>query len=378
MSVPNKTTGAGVATAGRQAAADGSSNSGRIAVLPGDGIGPEVMEQSLRVLEAAASKFDITIKLDEGLIGGAAIDATGSPLPEATVALCKASDAILLGSVGGPKWDGLPFDKRPERGGLLAIRKLLGLYANLRPVRLYPSLAAGCPVRLRPGTTVDLLTVRELSSGAYFGEPRVLNDELGLDTMAYTATTVRRIAEVGFQAAARRRGKLTSVDKANVLASSMLWRKVVLAMAPDWPAVTLNHLYADNAAMQLILDPGQFDVIVTENLFGDILSDESAALAGSLGMLPSASLGDQLHLYEPAGGSAPDLAGKGIANPIAQILSAAMLLEYSFNRVDAARAIEAAVEAALADGYRTADIAGGGHCVGTREMTEAIMARLTR
>jgi len=348
----------------------------RVAVLPGDGIGPEVMTESLRVLDAAAAKHGLSLHYEEALIGGAALDATGVPLPEETVYLCLKSDAILLGSVGGPKWDKLDPALRPERGGLLALRKRLGLYANLRPVRLYPCLAETCPVRLAPGTTVDLLTVRELSSGAYFGEPRVLDDEHGLDTMAYDAPTVRRIAAVGFAAAARRGGRLTSVDKANVLASSMLWRKVVQTMAADWSGVALDHMYVDNAAMQLILKPAHFDVIVTENLFGDILSDESAALAGSLGMLPSASLGGAVHLYEPAGGSAPDLAGKGVANPIAQILSAAMMLEYSFDMMDAARAIETAVEEALVAGFRTADIAAGGPAVGTKEMADAIIARL--
>lgn len=348
----------------------------RVAVLPGDGIGPEVMTESLRVLDAAAAKHGLSLHYEEALIGGAALDATGLPLPEETVYLCLKSDAILLGSVGGPKWDKLDPALRPERGGLLALRKRLGLYANLRPVRLYPCLAETCPVRLAPGSGFDLLTVRELSSGAYFGEPRVLDDEHGLDTMAYDAATVRRIAAVGFAAAARRGGKLTSVDKANVLASSMLWRKVVQSMAADWSGVSVDHMYVDNAAMQLILNPGQFDVIVTENLFGDILSDESAALAGSLGMLPSASLGGSVHLYEPAGGSAPDLAGKGVANPIAQILSAAMMLEYSFDLVDAARAIETAVEEALVAGFRTADIASGGPSVGTKEMADAIIARL--
>lgn len=349
----------------------------RVAVLPGDGIGPEVMTESLRVLKAAGKKYDIAMEFNQALIGGAAIDATGSPLPDETLDLCRSADAVLLGSVGGPKWDNLPPKQRPELGGLLAIRKALKLYANLRPVRLYPALFDQCPVRIPSGSGVDLLTVRELSSGIYFGEPKELDESHGLDTMLYEAETVSRIAKVAFEAAARRRGTLTSVDKANVLSASILWRTVVAKMGADYPSVALNHMYVDNAAMQLILNPGGFDVVVTGNLFGDILSDESAALAGSLGMLPSASIGESVNLFEPSGGSAPDIAGKGIANPIAQILSGAMMFEYSFDRVDAARAVEAAIEAALNDGVRTGDVAGGGPSVGTREMADAVIERLS-
>jgi 3-isopropylmalate dehydrogenase len=278
--------------------------------------------------------------------------------------------------VGGPRWDDLPREQRPELGGLLALRKRLGLYANLRPVRLYPALREQCPVRIPPERTVDLLTVRELSSGIYFSEPKELDERRGLDTMVYERGTVERIAEVAFEAAGRRRGRVTSVDKANVLSASMLWRQTVKEVAARYPQVELDHLYVDNAAMQLILYPGRFDVIVTGNLFGDILSDESAALSGSLGMLPSASLGDTVSLYEPSGGSAPDIAGKGVANPIAQVLSGAMMLEHSFGLAEAARAIEQAVEAAVEAGFRTADIAGGGAAVGTREMSEAVIERL--
>ncbi len=349
----------------------------KIAVLPGDGIGPEVMTESLRVMNAAAALYGFSLDTVEGLIGGAAIDAEGTPLPAATVELCRKSDAVLLGSVGGPKWDNLPPMQRPELGGLLAIRKELKLFANLRPVRLYPALSAQCPVRIPAGKEVNLLTVRELSSGIYFGEPKRLEEERGIDTMVYETGTVERIAKLAFEAAARRRGKLTSVDKANVLSASMLWRGVVSRMAGDYPDVGLDHMYVDNAAMQLILNPARFDVIVTGNLFGDILSDESAALAGSLGMLPSASIGESVHLYEPSGGSAPDIAGKGIANPIAQILSGAMMLEYSFGMVDAARAIEAAVERTLNAGVFTADIAGERSSVGTAAMADSIIAALS-
>lgn len=348
----------------------------RIAVLPGDGIGPEVMKESLRVLDAAGERYGFTLEKQEALIGGAAIDATGSPLPEETLKLCRESDAVLLGSVGGPRWDKLPPAQRPELGGLLAIRKALKLFANLRPVKLFPALLASCPVRLPEGSSIDLLTVRELSSGIYFGQPKELGPDKGIDTMIYEAETVRNIVKVAFEAAGRRRARLTSVDKANVLSSSMLWRQVVEEMAADYPRVELNHMYVDNAAMQLILNPGQFDVVVTGNLFGDILSDESAALGGSLGMLPSASLGESVHLYEPSGGSAPDIAGKGIANPVAQILSGAMMLEYSFGLVEAARGIEGAVGRALDSGARTGDIASGGPSVGTREMADRIIESL--
>ena len=265
---------------------------------------------------------------------------TGTPLPKETLELCLSSGAVFLGSVGGPAWDHLPPEKRPEVGGLLATRKALELFANLRPVKLYPELASSCPLNFKGReASVDILTVRELTGGVYFGEPKSLTDDEGLDTMVYRKWEVERIVKAAFDAASKRSGKVCSVDKANVLRSSMLWRKTVEQMVGDYPEIRLSHMYVDNAAMQLILNPAQFDVIVTGNLFGDILSDESAALAGSLGMLPSASLGSSVHLFEPSGGSAPDIAGKGIANPLAQILSGAMMLEYSFGENKAAKRI---------------------------------------
>lgn len=329
----------------------------KIAVLPGDGIGPEVMQAAETVLAAVSRKYEIEFEYEEGLIGGAALDACDTPLPAETLKICRRSDAVLLGSVGGPKWDSLPPEKRPERGGLLALRQQLKLYANLRPVRVYPEIAHLSPLnsrRLQNG--VDLLTVRELSGGIYFGEPKRREGNYGLDTMYYDQETIRRVAKVAFEAARARRKQLTSVDKANVLYSSLLWREVVSEMAGEYPDVALNHMYVDNAAMQLILNPGQFDVILTGNLFGDILSDESAALPGSLGVLPSASLGDAVHLFEPAGGSAPDIAGMGKANPVAQILSAAMMCEYGLGLPAAAEAIRSAVEQSFQIGIYTADM----------------------
>jgi len=350
----------------------------KIAVLEGDGIGPEVMEQALQVLFKTAELEGFDIQVENGLIGGIAIDECGTALPDETVELALRSDAILLGSVGGPKWDKLPPQERPELGGLLAIRKKLNLFANLRPVKLYPGMDRLCPVK--PGgktPAIDLLTVRELSGGIYFGEPKSLKDGVGLDTMIYDKDTVNQILHVAFKAAQLRGKKVCSVDKANVLHSSILWRECAEEVAKEYPDVELSHMYVDNAAMQLILNPAQFDVVVTGNLFGDILSDESAALAGSLGMLPSASLGDKVHLFEPSGGSAPDIAGKGIANPLAQILSGAMMLEYSLGETAAAKRIYQAVEKALEAGLRTGDIAGPGEkTVGTVEMGEAVLANL--
>ncbi len=346
----------------------------KIAVLPGDGIGPEVMNEALKVLEAVEKKYDITIEKREGYIGGAAIDAAGTPLPQETIENCKAADAVLLGSIGGPKWDHLPPEKRPEIGGLLALRKQLKLFANIRPVVLYEELKEISP--LSPAVLkgkVDLVTVRELAKGIYFGKPRGLTEDEGFDTMRYHREDVEKIARVAFETARRRRKKVTSADKANVLHSTMLWRKVVTEIAADYPDVELTHMYIDNAAMQLISNPLQFDVILTTNLFGDILSDESAAIAGSLGMLPSASLGENIHLFEPAGGSAPDIAGKGIANPIAQILSAAMMLEYSFKLPEASKNIYNAVEQAIKEGFRTGDIAAEtGQPTSTTEMGDAV------
>ena len=349
-----------------------------IAVLSGDHIGPEVMAEAIKVLDAVAESEGFALNYTEALIGGAAIDATGGPLPKDTLNLCLKSGAVFLGSVGGPEWDHLPPEKRPEVGGLLATRKALELYANLRPVKLYPELVSGCPLNFRGGEPkVDILTVRELTGGVYFGEPKALSDEEGLDTMVYRKWEVERILKAGFEAAKHRRGKVCSVDKANVLRSSMLWRKTAVDYGKKNPEIELNHMYVDNAAMQLILNPGQFDVIVTGNLFGDILSDESAALAGSLGMLPSASLGSSVHLFEPSGGSAPDIAGQGVANPLAQILSGAMMLEHSFGESKAAERIYNAVARAIADGFRTGDIAGPGEkSVGTLVMGDAVAERL--
>ena len=361
-----------------------------ITVLAGDGIGPEVMNEALRVLDAVEASFSFTVSRSSHLVGGAAIDATGHPLPPETVAACEKADGILFGSVGGPKWESLPPDIQPERGALLPIRKHFGLFANLRPGVCLPSLTHASPVKnelIKDGFNV--LCVRELTGGIYFGQPKGRHEENGetvaLDTMIYRRSEIERIARVAFIAAMGRDKRLVSVDKANVLASSVLWRETVIQIAKEFPEVTLSHLYVDNAAMQLIRRPGEFDVLVTENLFGDILSDEMAMISGSLGMLPSASLGQQMDsglyfgLYEPSGGSAPDIAGQGIANPIAQILSLAMLLRFSLGEIAAADAVEAAVAATINDGYRTGDIATGNAGeirVGTTGMADAVLARL--
>ena len=358
----------------------------KISILAGDGIGPEVMDASMLVLDAAAKKFSITLEKDSQLVGGAAIDATGSPLPEETIASCKASDAILFGSVGGPKWENLPPDQQPERGALLPLRKKFNLYANLRPGVCLPSLTHASPVKneLIPNG-FDVLCVRELTGGIYFGQPKSISEVDGelvaIDTMVYKQSEIVRIAHIAFTAAMARDKRLCSVDKANVLQNSVLWRQTVIEVSKEYPEVELSHLYVDNAAMQLIKQPGSFDVIVTGNLFGDILSDEMAMISGSLGMLPSASLGNKndnglyFGMYEPSGGSAPDIAGQGVANPIAQILSAAMMLRYSLGKGDAAAAIEAAVDKAIDKGLRTGDIFTGKEGetkVGTVAMAEAI------
>jgi 3-isopropylmalate dehydrogenase len=366
------------------------SRSHRITILAGDGIGPEVMAEALRVLDAVEVRFGITVSRSAHLVGGAAIDATGHPLPAETVSACESADAILFGSVGGPKWESLPPDLQPERGALLPLRKHFGLFANLRPGVCLPALTHASPVKhelIADG--FDVLCVRELTGGVYFGTPKGRHLEDGepvaLDTMVYKKSEIQRIARVAFTAAMGRKKKLLSVDKANVLASSVLWRETVVEIAAEFPEVELSHMYVDNAAMQLIKRPGSFDVLVTENLFGDILSDEMAMISGSLGMLPSASLGsrrdDGLYfgLYEPSGGSAPDIAGQGVANPIAQILSLAMLLRFSLGETEAADAVEAAVARTIADGFRTGDIATsqpGETRVGTSGMGEAILARL--
>ena len=354
----------------------------RIAVLPGDGIGPEVMPQALQVLEAIAAQFGHSFTFTTADVGGAAIDKTGQPLPADTLALAKASDAILLGAVGGYKWDGLACDVRPERA-LLGLREQLGLYANLRPAKLYPMLADASTLKAEVITGTDLLVVRELTGGIYFGKPKgiekIAGGERGVNTEVYTTPEIVRIAKVAFEAARKRRKKVMSVDKANVLESSELWRRVVIGVAKDYSDVELSHLYVDNCAMQLIRNPKQFDVLVTTNLFGDILSDEAAMLTGSIGMLPSASIGSKVGMYEPIHGSAPDIAGQDIANPIATIASAAMMLSYSFNLDKEAAAIDRAILRVLEQGYRTKDIASpGGKTIGTKEMGRLICAELPK
>ncbi len=332
-----------------------------IAILAGDGIGPEIMEQGVRVLSAAAKKFGIELTLNEALVGGAAFDATGHPLPPETLELCKRANAVYLGAVGGPKYDAIPDPNlRPERGALLPLRKHLGLFANLRPAVLYAALADACPLRAdKVEGGFDILVVRELTGGLYFGQPKSYANGEAVDTCRYTVAEVERIAHIAFKAAQKRPRKMvTSVDKANVLETSRLWRDTVIEVAKQYPEVRLNHVLVDAAAMQLVKNPKSFDVILTENLFGDILSDEAAEITGSLGMLPSASLGSRgAGLYEPSHGSAPDIAGTGKANPLATILSGAMLLRHSLGANDAASAIDLAVERVIGDGYRTVDIA---------------------
>ena len=362
-----------------------------IAVLSGDGIGPEVMAEAIQVLEAVAAQSGFGFQFNPQLVGGAAIDAVGKALPEETVAVCEKSDAILFGSVGGPKWEHLPPNEQPERGALLPIRKHFGLFANLRPGICYPALTSSSPIRpdLVEGG-FDVLCVRELTGGLYFGQPKTREtlpdgDVQVIDTMVYKKSEIERIGHVAFRAAQGRNKHVTSVDKANVLTNSVLWRETMIEVAKNYPDVTLAHLYVDNAAMQLIKAPKSFDVLVTENLFGDILSDEMAMIAGSLGMLASASLGkvrgDGLYfgLYEPSGGTAPDIAGKGIANPIAQILSSALMLRFSLGLEAEAAKIETAVRKVIEDGLRTGDIytgAPGTRLVNTAEMGAAIVAAL--
>ncbi len=349
----------------------------KVCVLPGDGIGPEIVAEAIKVLQALA----LPIEFEYALLGGAAVDATGEPYPEVTAKLAQEADAVLLGAVGGPKWDSLPRAQRPERG-LLAIRKDLGLFANLRPAVLYPELAAASTLKPEVVAGLDLLIVRELTGDIYFGEPRgieVRNGErVGFNTMIYSESEIRRIGRVAFEAARLRRKQLCSVDKMNVLETTQLWRDVITELAAEYPDVTLTHMLVDNAAMQLVRAPKQFDVIVTGNMFGDILSDEAAMLTGSIGMLPSASLDERgKGLYEPSHGSAPDIAGQGVANPLATILSAAMMLRYSFGWSEAAERIERAVQRVLAQGYRTRDIAAAGDTVvGTQQMGDAVVAAL--
>jgi 3-isopropylmalate dehydrogenase len=353
----------------------------RIALIPGDGIGPEVTNEAVRVLNTIGEKYGHTFSYTKVLAGGSAIDSTGTPLPASTLETCVNSDAVLLGAVGGPKWDNLPGELRPEKA-LLGLRKELGVFANLRPAVLFPQLKGASA--LKPeiiGDGIDILVVRELTGGIYFG-PKSLKDIDGgyeaSDTEVYTTEEIRRIAYVAFKAALKRKKIICSVDKANILVSSQLWRKVVCEVALEYPEVTLSHMYVDNCAMQLIRNPRQFDVILTSNMFGDILSDEASMLTGSLGMLPSASLGSStLGLFEPIHGSAPDIAGQNKANPIASILSSAMMLRYSFGLEKEALAIEKAVQEVLEDGFRTGDIMEPGKAlVGTHEMADLIIKRV--
>lgn len=352
-----------------------------IALLKGDGIGPEIVDSAVRVLERIGAKFGHTFRFSSYLIGGAAIDQAGAPLPDETVDGCLKSDSVLLGAVGGPKWDALPGHLRPEKA-LLGIRKAMGVYTNLRPAKLYGALSGACPLREEVSAAgFDIMIVRELTGGIYFGERGRRNGSYGeeaYDTECYSRFEIERIARAAFAVARKRRGQVTSIDKANVLETSRLWRETVHAVANDYPDVTLSDMLVDNAAMQLVRAPQQFDVIVTSNMFGDILSDEASQITGSIGMLPSASLGDGTRgLYEPIHGSAPDIAGTGKANPIATILSAAMLLRYSLDLASEADAIERAVAAVLDAGLRTADIAGPGVApLTTAAMTDAILEQL--
>jgi 3-isopropylmalate dehydrogenase len=357
-----------------------------IAVLAGDGIGPEVMAEATKVLQAVSR--DLTLELREALVGGAAIDAIGQALPKETLEICESSDAILFGSVGGPKWETLPANEQPERAALLPLRKHFELFANLRPAICFPELTAASP--LRPDLVeggFDILCIRELTGGLYFGQPKETRQENGdrvaIDTMIYRASEVQRIGRLAFEIARTRKRKVTSVDKMNVLENGLLWRSTMKELAAGYPDVELTHLLVDNAAMQFIRNPRGFDLVVTENTFGDILSDELAMLTGSIGMLPSASLGTRQHgdirfgLYEPSGGSAPDIAGRGVANPIAQILSAAMMLQYSFGLEELARQIERAVRRTISQGFRTPDIySEGGVLVTTKKMGSKIVENL--
>ncbi|MGE5469470.1 MAG: 3-isopropylmalate dehydrogenase [Bacteroidota bacterium] len=349
----------------------------KICVLPGDGIGPEITAEAVRILNSLDLKFE----MEEALLGGAAVDATGVPYPEATQKLAREADAILLGAVGGPKWDKLPREQRPERG-LLGIRKDLNLFANLRPAILYPELANASTLKAEVVAGLDILIVRELTGDIYFGQPRGIREEngerVGFNTMVYSESEIRRIGHVAFQAAQKRDKRLCSVDKMNVLECTQLWRDVMIEVSKEYPDVELSHMLVDNAAMQLVKAPKQFDVMVTGNIFGDILSDEASMLTGSIGMLPSASLDEKNKgLYEPSHGSAPDIAGQGVANPLATILSAAMMLRYTFGLETQALRVENAVKKVLAQGYRTGDIyERGTNRVGTREMGDAVLAAL--
>src|SRR5690625_3942040 len=364
----------------------------KFAVLPGDGIGPEVMDVTLEVLERVAKAHDLRLEYQSADVGGIAIDRHGKALPDETLKLCGENDAILFGSVGGPKWESLPPHEQPERASLLPLRKHFSLFANIRPGLLYPQLLDASPLKTeRIPDGIDIVCIRELTGGLYFGLPKETvtlddGDIQAVDTMIYRKSEIERITQVAIDAALPRQKKICSVDKANVLETSVLWRKTVTDyIAENAPEIELSHMYIDNAAMQMARDPNQFDVILTENMFGDILSDEMAIICGSLGMLSSASLGlgknsvgHSFGLYEPAGGTAPDIAGKNLANPCAQILSAAMMLRFSFGRNDLATKIEEAVRAAVTAGIRTGDIAFGGSSVSTTEMGEAIVKNLDK
>ena len=358
----------------------------KFAVLPGDGIGPEVMDVALEVLKATGERYNFSLDYEEADIGGIAIDNQGTAFPDNTHQICQAADAILFGSVGGPKWESLPPKEQPERAALLPIRKAFSLYANVRPGLLYSELSEASPLKTnRIPNGIDIVCIRELTGGIYFGQPKSTYEENGetvaIDTMVYKTSEIERIAQVAIDAAKTRQKKVCSVDKANVLETSVLWRKVVTEyFAKHAPEIELSHMYVDNAAMQLARDPNQFDVLFTENMFGDILSDEMGVICGSLGMLASASLGASKNsldlpfgLYEPSGGTAPDIAGQGIANPCAQILSGAMMLRYSFGENEAANAIEAAVKSAVTSGSRTGDIAFGNQPISTKAMGDAIL-----
>lgn len=358
-----------------------SKNKVNLAILPGDGIGPEVVAEAVKVVKLVAQKNNLQIELKEAPVGGTAYDLTGTPLPVDTLQIAKECDAVLLGAVGGPKWESLDYSVRPERA-LLGLRAELGLFANLRPATVFPELASASTLKPEIVSGVDIMVVRELTGGMYFGKPRGVSVEngerVGRNTMVYSESEIRRIARVGFEMAAKRRGKLCSVDKANVLEVTELWRQIVIEEHKNFPKIELSHMYVDNAAMQLIRNPKQFDVIVTENMFGDILSDEASMLTGSIGMLPSASLNETgKGMYEPIHGSAPDIAGKNIANPIATILSVAMMMRYTFNNPAVADQIESAVKRVLVAGHRTADIAApNDKKIGTREMGELICREL--
>ena len=352
-----------------------------IAIIKGDGIGPEIVTEAMGVLDAVAAKFGHTFTYQDAPMGGNAIDAFGVPLPDSSLETCLAADSVLLGAVGGPKWDSQPSANRPERG-LLKLRGAMGLYSNVRPARMFSDLSAACPLRADIAARgIDFVVVRELIGGVYFGShstEEVDGEQKATDIMAYSEHEIRRVARVAFDMARKRRKRVTSIDKANVLDTSRLWRKTVTEVAAEYPDVELRHMYVDNAAMQMVRDPSQFDVIVTENLFGDILSDEASQITGSIGMIPSSSMGDGTRgLYEPIHGSAPDIAGQDKANPIGTILAAAMMLRYSFDMAAEADAVEAAVDKVLKDGYRCGDILGeSGTLVGCREMGSLIRQRI--